>query len=131
MKPALIFHQYIWLINTLRRYRSLTLGQLNRKWMDDEVAEGNPLSRTTFNRHRDAILDMFGVIIDCDNCNGYRYYISNPEVLNEDTIERWMLSTLTVEGVLSDSASIKDRILLENVPAGEEYLSIIIKAIKT
>ncbi len=43
----------------------MTLGQLNRKWMDDEVAEGNPLSRTTFNRHRDAILDMFGIIIDC------------------------------------------------------------------
>ena len=34
MKPALIFHQYIWLINTLRRYHSLTLGRLNRKWMD-------------------------------------------------------------------------------------------------
>jgi len=131
MKPALIFKQYIWLINTLRLYRSMTLGQLNRKYMDDQVAEGNPLSRSTFNRHRDAILDMFGIIIDCDNANGYRYYIANPNVLNEDTIERWMLSTLTVEGVLSDSASIKDRILLENVPAGEEYLSIIIKGIKT
>ncbi len=131
MKPALIFHQYIWLINTLCRYRSMTLGQINRKWMNDQVAEGNPLPRTTFNRHRDAILDMFGIIIDCDHTNGYRYYIANPDVLNEDTIERWMLSTLTVEGVLSDSASIKDHILLENVPAGEEYLSIIIKAIKT
>jgi len=131
MKPSLIFHQYIWLINTLRRYRSMTLGQLNRKWMDDQVADGNPLSRTSFNRHRDAILDMFGIIIDCDYSDGYRYFIANPEVLNGDTIERWMLSTLTVEGVLSDSASIKDRILLEDVPAGEEYLSTIIKAIKT
>ena len=108
----------------------MTLGQLNRKWMDDEVAEGNPLSRTTFNRHRDAILDMLGIIIDCDNTNGYRYYISNPDVLNGDSIERWMLSTLTVEGVLSDSAAIKEHILLEDVPAGEEYLSTVIKAIK-
>ena len=131
MKPARIFGQYIWLINTLRRYRSMTLGQLNRKWIDDEVADGNPLSRSTFNRHRDAILDMFGVIIDCEPNNGYRYHIANPEVLCGDTIERWLLSTLTVEGVLSDCASIKDRILLEEVPAGEEYLPLIIKAIKT
>ena len=129
MKPAIIFHQYIWLINTLRRYPRLTLDELSRRWIDEEVAEGNPLSRSSFNRHRDAILDMFGVIIDCDTL--YRYYISNPEVLDDDSLERWMLSTLTVSTVLSDSASLKDRIILENVPAGEEFLQTIIRAIRT
>lgn len=129
MKPSLIFHQYIWLVNTLRHYKAMTLGELNRKWIEDEVAEGNPLSRTTLFRHRDAIMDMFGIIIECDAA--HRYYIENPQVLDGESIERWMLSTLTVEGVLADSASIKERILLEDVPAGEEYLSTIIKAIKT
>jgi predicted DNA-binding transcriptional regulator YafY len=42
-----------------------------------------------------------------------------------------MLSTLTVNTVLSDSASLRNRILLENVPAGEEYLQTIILALKT
>ncbi len=131
MKPALIFQQYIWLINTLRRYRRLTLEELNRHWVDDEVAEGNPLSRSSFNRHRDAILDMFGVVIECDARDGYKYYIYNPEVFDDDSLERWMLSTLTVGGVLSDSISLKDRIILENVPAGEEFLRAILRAIKT
>lgn len=131
MKPSLIFSQYVWLVNTLRRYGRLTLEELNEKWQDDDVADGNPLSRSTFNRHREAVLYMFGVIIECDTQDGYRYYIDNPEVLENDTLERWMLNTLTVGSVLADSQSIHDRILLENVPAGEEYLQTLIKAIKT
>lgn len=92
MKPAQIFHQYIWIINILRAYRQLTFEELNQKWQEDDVADGNPLQRSSFNRHRDAILNMFGVIIDC-NKKTYRYYISNPDVLNDGSIERWLFST--------------------------------------
>ena len=131
MKPSLIFSQYVWLVNTLRRYDRLTLEELNDKWQRDEVADGNPLSRSTFNRHRDAVLDMFGVIIDCDAQDGFRYYIDNPEVLDDDSLERWMLNSLTVSSVLADSETVHDRILLESAPAGEEHLQTLIKAIKS
>ncbi len=130
MKPAQIFHQYIWIINTLRAHKHLTFEELNRKWQDDEVADGNVLQRSSFNRHRDAILDMFGIIIDCEP-KTYRYYISNPEILNDDSIERWLFSTLTVHGVLADSAAVKERVVLENVPAGVEFLETIIQAIRS
>ena len=131
MKPAKIFQQYIWIVNTLRQYRKLSLEQLNELWVKDEVIGGEPLNRKSFLRHKDAILNMFGVVIECDLEHGYKYFISNPEVINDDTIEGWMLSTLTVNTVLSDSASLRNRILLENVPAGEEYLQTIILALKT
>ena len=130
MKPAQIFHQYIWIINTLKAYRKLTLEELNQKWQDDKVADGNPLQRSSFNRHRDAILDMFGIIIDC-NKKTYKYFISNQDVLCDDSIERWLFSTLTVHGMLADSAAVKERLVLENAPAGEEYFDIIIRAIRT
>ena len=130
MKVSQIFHQHIWLINTLRSCRKLTLEELNRKWIDDGVADGNPLQRSSFNRHRDAILEMFGIIIDCEP-RTYKYYISNSEVLSDDSIERWLFSTLTVHGVLAESASVKERLVLENSPAGEQYLEPIIRAIKT
>ena len=130
MKPAQIFHQYIWIINTLKAYRKLTLEELNQKWQDDKVADGNPLQRSSFNRHRDAILDMFGIIIDCDK-KTYKYCISNQDVLCDDSIERWLFSTLTVHGMLADSAAVKERLVLENAPAGEEYFDIIIRAIRT
>ncbi|MBR1889478.1 MAG: WYL domain-containing protein [Alloprevotella sp.] len=131
MKPSLIFRQYVWIVNTLRRYGRMTLEELSQKWIDDDMANGNPLARSTFNRHRDAVLDMFGVIIDCDVQGGYKYFIANPKVLQTDSIARWMLNTLTVGGILVDSVSVKDRILLESVPAGEEFLQTIIKAMKS
>lgn len=130
MKPGLIFQQYVWLINAFRRRGRLTLSELNDMWVREEVTGGNPLPRATFNRHRDAVLDMFGVVIECDAKDGYRYYIYNPDVLEDTSLERWMLSTLTVGGVLSDSMSLKDRIILEDVPAGEEHLPTIIRAIR-
>ena len=130
MKPALIFNQYIWIINTLKKYGKLTLAQLDRKWREDGIAEGNPLPRTSFNRHRDAIGDMFGINIDCDR-RTHKYYISNPEVLSDDSIERHLFSTLAVHGMLADSASVRDRILMEYAPAGEEFLEPIIRAMKT
>ena len=130
MKLAQIFRQHIWLINTLKAYRRLTFEELNRKWQEDRVADGNPLQRSSFNRYRDAILDMFGMIIDCDKAT-YEYYISNKEVLSDDSVESWLFSTLTVHGMLADSTAVKDRLVLENAPAGEQYLDIIIRAIRT
>ena len=130
MKPARIFQQYIWIINTLRQYKKLSLEELNNLWQNDDVNGGAPLSRTTFNRHEDSILDMFGIIIECTTFPGYKYYIANPEVLGDDSIEGWLFSTLTVSTVLSDSVSLRERILLENVPAGEEFLQTIIQALK-
>jgi hypothetical protein len=130
MKPAQIFYQYTWIINTLRAYRKLTFEELNQKWQQDGVNGGNKLQRSSFNRHRDAILDMFGIIIDCD-LKTYRYYIANPEVLNDDSIGRWLFSTLTVHGMLSESAAINERVVLESVPAGLEYLDTIVRAVRT
>ena len=130
MKPAQIFYQYIWIINTFRTYRKLTLEELNQKWINDDVANGNPLQRSSFNRHRDAIQDMFGIIIDCEP-KTYKYFIGNQEVLSDDSISQWLFSTLNVHGVLADSAAVKERLVLEETPAGEQYLDTIIRAIKS
>lgn len=131
MKPAKIFQQYIWLVTLLMRHKRLTLEEICQRWIDDKVIDGKPLLRSSFYRHKDAILNMFGIIIECDTEHGYKYYIANPDVLYDNSIERWMLSTLTVNTALSDSASLKDRIMLENVPAGEEFLQTIIEAMRT
>ena len=130
MKPARIYQQYVWIINALRQYKKLTLAELSELWEKDQVIGGDKLERTSFFRHRDAILSMFGVIIECEE-KTHKYYIANPEVLGDGTMEGWMLSTLTVSTVLADSLSLRDYILLENVPAGQEFLQSIILAIKT
>ena len=126
MKAAQLFRQYIWIINALRVKGKLTLSQMNKMWMDDCMADGNPLARSSFNRHREAIQDLFGVVIDCEE-KTYLYYISNPRVLSDDGLGPWLFSTMTVHGVLADSVAVKDRVVLEYAPAGIEYLSLILR----
>jgi predicted DNA-binding transcriptional regulator YafY len=94
------------------------------------MSEGIPLARATFNRHKDAIEDIFGLIIDCDRRNDYKYFIANDEVLKEDSVQNWMLSTLSVNNVLSESLSLQNRILLEASSSGGEYLPQMIEAMK-
>lgn len=124
------FKEYIWLVNTIYQARSITLAEINEKWLQTEMSEGIPLSRTTFHRHRIAIEEIFGLYIDCDRNNGYKYFIDNDYVLQDDSVQNWMLSTLSVSNLLGESMSLSDRILLENIPSGGEKLKQVIKAMK-
>lgn len=130
MKTPALFKEYIWLVNTIYRAKRITLAEINDKWQRTEMSEGMPLSRTTFNRHKDAIEDIFGIFIDCDRKDGYRYYIGNEDVLRENTVQNWMLSTLTVNNLISESMSIQNRIVLENIPSEGEHLEQVIHAMK-
>ncbi len=130
MKIPSLFKQYIWLIETIRRNGRMTLSEISDLWRQQEESDGQELSRTTFNRHRDSILDIFGVIIECDRRDGYRYYIENEEVLKENSIQNWMFSTLSVSNMLDGNAGLQDRILLESIPSGGDKLRQIIDAMR-
>ena len=130
MKIPSLFKEYIWLIETIWRNGKITLNELNELWQQTEESGGEELSRTTFNRHRDAILDVFGLIIECDRKDGYRYYIENEEVLKENSIQNWMFSTLSVGNMMDENVSVQNRILLESIPSGDEKLKAIINAMR-
>ena len=65
MTNGQLFQHYVWIVNVLQRER-LTLSELSERWVDDKVANGNPLPRSSFNKYRSAIIDMFGLNIECD-----------------------------------------------------------------
>lgn len=130
MKSYALFQEYIWLVNVIHRAGKITLEDINRKWVETDLSEGLPMVRSTFNRHKDAIQDMFGIYIECDRKDGFRYYIGNAEVLEEDTIQNWMLSTLSVNSVLSESKAVSGRIILESIPSDGENLHRFIDAMK-
>ena len=130
MKTPALFKEYIWLVNTIYRAKAISFADINKRWLQTEMSEGVPLARATFNRHKDAIEDMFGIFIDCDRQNGYKYYIGNVQVLREDTVQNWMLSTLNVSNVLSEGLSLQSRILLEPASSGGEYLQTVMEAMK-
>ena len=130
MTVPVLFREYIWLVNTIYKARKISLSEINEKWIETDYSGGVEFSRTTFHRHKIAIEDMFGIYIECDCKNGFKYYIGNEYVLQENSVQNWMLSTLSVSSLLAESMSLNERILLENVPSGGEKLKMVIKAMK-
>lgn len=130
MTTPVLFKEYIWLVNTIYKAKAISLSEINEKWVDTDMSGGVEFSRTTFHRHRIAIEEMFGIYIDCDRRNGFKYFIGNAHVLREESVQNWMLSTLSVSSLLGESMSLHDRILLENIPSGGEKLNQVIKAMK-
>lgn len=125
------FDQYIWLVNTIEHHGRISLERLSNLWCKRSLNDdGKPLARTTFFRLKQAVEEMFGIRIECDTRNGYQYYIANDRDLKSNSTQIWMLRTLTVNSILLDGLSIKDQLLLEDIPSGLEHLETIINAIK-
>lgn len=130
MKTYDVFKEYIWLVNTIRKARKISLAEINEKWRETDMSGGLDFARSTFNRHKDAIQDIFGIYIECDRKAGNKYYIGNSKVLEEDSVQNWMISTLTVNNMLSESMAMRERIVLESVPSEGEHLQMIIEAMQ-
>lgn len=130
MKIADIFKQYIWITETLYRTGGLSFQELNERWIKTDMSGGLPIPRTTFNRHKEDIESMFGICIECRRKGGYFYYIENNDFLQNNHLQEWMLDSLSISSMLMESTSLQSRILLENIPAGKQYLQPIINAMK-
>lgn len=114
MKTSILFRQYIWIINKIYHSNGITLVDLNKEWVKTDMSDGIEFNRNTFRRHLNDIEYMFGLIVETGK--GYRYYIKNSSVLKEDSVQNWLLSTLSVNNIITESMSIQNRIFLESIP---------------
>ena len=73
---------------------------------------------------------MLGINIGCQRQGGYLYYTESKSTMRQNDLQTWMLDSLSVSNMLMESASLKDCIVLENIPAGKEFLQPIINAMK-
>lgn len=124
-------NKLVWIVETLDKAQKLTFEELNRRWMDyEDMSNGEALQKRTFHKWRDHIADTFGLFIRCEKSAPYRYYIANREDIKERSIAQWLLSTLSVSNSLLECKSLKECILLEEVPSGRKYLEPIVDAMK-
>lgn len=124
--------KYIWVVKTIHRAGRITLKELNEKWRANvDLSRGEDLPRQTFDRWRGSILDLFGILIDCEQRGGYHYYIANPKELSEGKLRTWLLNTYGTAETLSSNLSIHDRILTENIPSSQDHLSTVLEAMKS
>lgn len=125
-------NKLVWIVDTIRKAGKITFDDLNRKWMENEdLSQGEALLKRTFHKWKENIADTFGLDIECEKHAPYCYFIVNDEDLKQGSIESWMLSTYAISNSIMESKCIKDRIILEEVPSGREYLDRIIDAMKS
>ncbi len=123
--------KYIWLIDTIRRHGKISHKDLSDEWeRNKDMSDYKPLHRGTFNRWRDAIRSKLGIDIECQTAGGYVYYIANPEDIDENQLKRWLLDTFAVGNIVGNKLSLKNRILVDDVPSGRLYLKPIIEAME-
>lgn len=123
--------KYTWLIDTIRRAGKISFEEISERWeRNKDLSDYRPLSRATFNRWKDAIFSQFGIIISCQRAGGYLYYIENPEDIDEDNLKKWMLDSFAVGNLIGENLSLKDRILVNQVPSARDYLAALLGAMK-
>lgn len=124
-------NKLVWIVETIYHTHKISFEELNRRWMDNvDLSGGEEMLKRTFHKWRWSIFDTFGLSIECEKAAPYRYYIANEEDIKSGSIEKWLMSTLSVSNFLIECKSVKNRIILEEVPSGGDNLHRIIDAMK-
>lgn len=122
--------KYVWLVETIYKAKKISLKEINSKWLETDLSEGLEIPRRTFHTWRNEVEDLFGIEIQCDKTDGDRYFIEDRDKLKNNSLQSWLLNTMSVNNMLLENKTLSDRILLENIPSGQEYLSIVTDAMK-
>ena len=125
-----LYAKYLWLINTVYEAGKISFEEIASKWNDTYINDlHQPLRLRTFHNHRNAILMQFGIIFECERGVNL-YYIDNPEAIERDSINQWLLDSFSVNNTLLSNKNLKDRILLEDIPSGRTHLDTITDAMQ-
>ena len=122
--------KYIWLIQTLSAAgdRGLPFREISDRY---ERRYDQPYSRRTFNNHRAAVADVFGIEVECDRKTN-RYFIPFvEEALDDNKSIGWLINTFTVNNLLSlGKGRLSGRVSVEEIPSGQKYLTAIMQAME-
>ena len=121
---ANLFGRYVWLIDTLRRHKRLTFQEISELWQESGLGYGEELPLRTFHNHQKAIKDIFDVYIDCDRKDGYRYYIDEPERLEGNNLQSWLISSYATLNQIQADNKLEDRIIKANFDGIVAYLNV-------
>ena len=128
----LLLKRYLWLIDTLKRNGELTFEEISAKWDSSSANDnGSKLTQRTFYNHCQAVARHFGILIECRRGRGLNLYsIVNPEAIEENSLTKWALDSFSLGELLLGNSAISDKILLEEIPSGREWLEPILHALQ-
>lgn len=129
---ATLFNRYIWLVDTIYSKGRVSLEEINRCWARSSYNDKHEASipERTFHRHKEAIKTLFDIDIRCDKSAGNRYYIAHAEDMEQGGVRKWLINTFAVNNLINESQTLRRRILFEEIPSGQRFLTPIIEAMR-
>lgn len=125
-----LLEKYIWLIQKFIAAgdKGMTLKELQKAW---SRKFGTDYARRSFNNHREAIADVFGIGIECDRSSN-RYFIRNSnEISDSEAGIAWLIDTFTVNNMLSLAKErLSGRVSVEDIPSGRKHLAPLMNAMQ-
>jgi hypothetical protein len=124
-----LIDKYIWLVQTFidAGPQGLSLSEIADRWT--RRYGGTDYPRRSFNNHREAVAEVFGIDIACNRSTN-RYYIDAGEsAVDKRQSVDWLVNTFTVNNLLSlGKERLSGRVSVEDIPSGQKFLVTVMQA---
>ena len=117
--------------NFVQSAGKITKAEIDRRWMHSSLNEYHEsrIPDRTFYRCLNEIEMLFDIEILCERSPyGGQYYIAESD--SNSKTKQWLLSQFAMSQSLDTSRELQDQILYEPIPAGTEYLTTIVEAMR-
>ena len=132
MTPISQFKRYMWLVDLLHAHGALSKAEIDYYWSRSNLNENEEdgIPKRTFMRMKNDIGLLFGIDICCLRSQGNRYTLENPDNMKDGGVKQWLINCFSINNVLLESQQIKERIVLEDIPSGNRFLTQVISAMQ-
>ena len=128
MSTAGLINRYVWFVTTIYNRGPITLEEIQHRY-ESHFGRGEELSERQFHRYTDAVEELFDIEIKYSRTQR-GYIVADREGIDNMGMRKWLLQTFSVNSVLHESQDLKNRILLEDVPSGQQHLTTIVDAMR-
>ena len=128
MSTAGLINRYVWFVTTIYNRGPISLADLQHRF-ESHFGRGEELSERQFHRYTDAVEELFDIEIKYSRMQR-GYIVADREGIDNMGMRKWLIQTFSVNNILHESQELKNRILFENVPSGQQHLTTIVDAMR-
>ena len=128
MSNAGLINRYVWFVTTIYNRGPISLEEIQHRY-ESHFGREEILSERTFHRYKQAVVKLFDIDIEYNRAR-QGYMIVDREGLYNMGMRKWLIQTFSVNNILHESQELKNRILLEDVPSGQQHLTTIVDAMR-
>ena len=126
MTPITQFKRYMWLVDLLHTHGALSKAEIDDYWSRSSLNDKREsrIPKRTFMRMKNDIGSLFGIYIECLRSRGNKYALENADDMKQGNVQQWLINGFSISNVLIDSQQLKERIVLEEIPSGNRFLTL-------